>query len=182
MKSFTEPLLKLKEYEELKQQLTNLKGIVQVSGCIDAQKPHFMYGLLGEKDNCVIITFQEQKAQELYESYRFFDRNVVYYPAKDVLFYQSDIRGNLLTAQRLTAVKALLEEDRVTVITTFDALMDRLAPLSNIKKAVLEYALGDTLDIEAVKKRLVRMGYERNDQVEGAGQGGGRDAPAQRLH
>ena len=86
------------------------------------------------------------------------------------MFYQSDIRGNLLTAQRLTAVKALLEEDRVTVITTFDALMDRLAPLSNIKKAVLEYALGDTLDIEAVKKRLVRMGYERNDQVEGAGQ------------
>lgn len=170
MKSFTEPLLKLKEYEQLKQQLINLKGIVQVSGCIDAQKPHFMYGLLGEKDSSVIITFQEQKAQELYESYRFFDHNVVYYPAKDVLFYQSDIRGNLLTAQRLVAVKALLEEDRVTVITTFDVLMDRLAPLSNIKKAVLEYALGDTLDIEAVKKQLVRMGYERNDQVEGAGQ------------
>lgn len=170
MKSFTEPLLKLKKYEQLKQQLINLKGIVQVSGCIDAQKPHFMYGLLGEKDSSVIITFQEQKAQELYESYRFFDRNVVYYPAKDVLFYQSDIRGNLLTAQRLAAVKALLEEKKVTVITTFDALMDRLAPLSNIQKAVLEYALGDTLDIEAVKKQLVRMGYERNDQVQGAGQ------------
>ena len=170
MKSFTEPLLKLKEYEELKQQLINFKGIVQVSGCIDAQKPHFMYSLLEEKDSCVIITFQEQKAQELYENYRFYDRNVVYYPAKDVLFYQSDIRGNLLTAQRLVAVKALLEEKKVTVITTFDALMDRLAPLSNIQKAVLEYALGDTLEIENVKKQLVCMGYERNDQVQGAGQ------------
>ena len=42
MKSFTEPLLGLKEYEELKQELIKTKGVVQVSGCIDAQKPHFM--------------------------------------------------------------------------------------------------------------------------------------------
>ena len=37
----------------------------------------------------IIVTFNEQKAKELYEEYRFFDRNVVYYPARDILFYQS---------------------------------------------------------------------------------------------
>ncbi len=170
MESFTEPLLRLGEYERLKQELMKESAVVQVSGCIDTQKPHFMYSLLEEKKSGIIVTFQEQKARELYENYRFFDRDVVYYPPKDILFYQSDIRGNLLTGERLLAVKALIERECVTVVTTFDALMDRVVPLSAIEDSVLRYALGDTIDMEEMKSRLVHMGYERNDQVEGAGQ------------
>ena len=161
MKSFTEPLRGLKEYEKLKEELKKYKGVIQVSGCIDTQKPHFMYSILEEGSNGVIVTFQEQKARELYESFRFFNRNVVYYPAKDVLFYQSDIQGNLLTAEQLTAVKALLEGGQVTVITTFDALMDRVMPLSSVQDGVLEYALGDTLDMDEVKSRVINFGDER---------------------
>lgn len=170
MKSFTEPLERLEEYNKLKIRLTKEKGIMQVSGCIDTQKPHFMYSLLGGENSGIIVTFQEQKARELYDAYRFFDRDVVYYPAKDVLFYQSDIRGNLLTAERLTAVKSLVERQRVTVVTTFDALMDRVLPLEEISRFILEFTVADTLDMEEAKEELVRMGYERNYQVEGAGQ------------
>ncbi len=170
MKSFTEPLEGLKEYVELKKRLKNENEIVQVSGCIDVQKPHFIYSLLEEKEHGLIVTFQEQNAKELYEVYRFFDRKVVYYPAKDVLFYHSDIRGKVLTAQRLLAIKAILEQEQVTVITSFDALMDRLVPLEQMKKGILTYALGDPLDIEVIKAHLIRMGYERNAQVEHAGQ------------
>ena len=151
MKSFTEPLTKLEEFNKLKDKLTKDKGILQVSGCIDTQKPHFIYGLLEEKDSALIVTFQEQKAREFYDMYRFFDRDVVYYPAKDVLFYQSDIRGNLLTAERLMAIKSLIERESVAVVTTFDALMDRVLPLSEIARFVLEFDLADTLDIELVK-------------------------------
>lgn len=170
MKSFTEPLLELEECKKLKKDLINTKGIMQVSGCIDTQKPHFMYSLLEKGCSGIIITYQEQKARELYENYRFFDKNVVYYPPKDVLFYQSDIRGNLLTAERLLAVKSLMERDNITVVTTFDALMDKVMPLSAIADSVLEYALADELDMEEVKQILVRMGYERNHQIESAGQ------------
>lgn len=170
MKSFTEPLLELNEYEELKSALSGQKGIMQVSGCIDAQKPHLMYSLSGEKKNRLIVTFNEQKAREIYESYRFYDRQAVYYPAKDVLFYQSDIRGNLLTAERLQTVKAILEQEQVTVVTTFDALMDHIAPLDNIKSGILEYSAGDSINMEEMKQKLVQMGYERNYQIESAGQ------------
>ena len=44
MRSFTEPLLELGDYRKIKEELIKQEGIVQVSGCIDAQKPHFMYG------------------------------------------------------------------------------------------------------------------------------------------
>ena len=85
------------------------EGLVSVTGCMDAQKPHMMYALGIEKKKRIIVTFQEQKAKELYEEILFFDQTAVYYPAKDVLFYQSDIRGNVLTAQRINALKAIYD-------------------------------------------------------------------------
>ena len=42
MKAFTESLSGLREFEELEQQLKKEKGIIQVSGCIDAQKAHLI--------------------------------------------------------------------------------------------------------------------------------------------
>lgn len=70
--------------------------------------------------------FYEQKARELLEAYRYFEPKAVYFPAKDILFYQSDIRGNALTQERILAYRRLFEEENATIITTFDALMDRL--------------------------------------------------------
>ena len=66
-----------------------------------------IYTLGRTRSRRLIVTFHEQKAKELYDDYRFFDPSVVYYPAKDVLFYQSDIRGNLLTAERISALRAI---------------------------------------------------------------------------
>jgi transcription-repair coupling factor (superfamily II helicase) len=94
MKTFTEPLKELKEFETLSAGVHDLRGIAQISGCIDAAKPHIMYSVNNGSGNRIIVTFQEQRAKEIYEEYRFFDPKAAYYPAKDILFYQSDIRGN----------------------------------------------------------------------------------------
>ena len=99
MKAFTDPLGSLGEYEKLTEQLNKQKGILEVSGCIDAIKPHLMYAVNHGFSGKIMVTFSEQRARELYEEYRFYDREAVYYPARDILFYQSDIRGNLLTGQ-----------------------------------------------------------------------------------
>ena len=105
MKTFTEPLKELKEFETLSAGVHDLRGIAQISGCIDAAKPHIMYSVNNGSGNRIIVTFQEQRAKEIYEEYRFFDPKAAYYPAKDILFYQSDIRGNVLTAERINALK-----------------------------------------------------------------------------
>jgi len=146
------------------------RGLYSVTGCIDAQKPHMMYACSGDRKNTIIVTFHEQKAKELYEDYRFFDADVVYYPAKDVLFYQSDIRGNVLTAERIRALKMIHEKEHVTVITTFDALMNTQAPPEKIWESVLTFAPGDEIVLDEVMAQLVRMGYEKEYQVETMGQ------------
>ena len=93
MRAFTEPLQELSGFEEMTQEAQK-PGLITITGCIDAQKSHMIYGIGNGRKNKVIVTFHEQKAKELYDDYRFFDPNAVYYPAKDVLFYQSDIRAS----------------------------------------------------------------------------------------
>ncbi|MEE1035318.1 MAG: transcription-repair coupling factor, partial [Agathobacter sp.] len=170
MKAFTKPLFDLAGFDEMTKTAENNKGLISVTGCIDAQKPQMIYAFGGDKKNKLIVTFHEQKAKELYEEYSFFDREVVYYPAKDMLFYQSDIRGNLLTAERIKALKAIRENEHVTLVTTFDALMNTMAPLESMWDSVLSLESGQTADMEELTAALVRMGYEKEYQVETIGQ------------
>ena len=170
MKTFVEPLRELTGFAEMTDTAEKQKGLISITGCIDAQKPHMIYAFGEKKRNKVIVTFNEIKAKELYEDYRFFDPDVVYYPAKDVLFYQSDIRGNVLTAERLSVLKTIHEKDEVTVITTFDALMNTMAPASQTWSSVMKLKAGDTIELDDVVEQLIRMGYEKEYQVEAMGQ------------
>ena len=80
MKAFIEPLQELSGYEDMTKAAMQ-PGLVTISGCIDAQKPHMIYTLGRTRSRRLIVTFHEQKAKELYDDYRFFDPSVVYYPA-----------------------------------------------------------------------------------------------------
>lgn len=187
MQTFLQPLCQWKDYEELQNRLeralsqqADAPEMFEISGCMDAQKAHLIYGLGARTAHRLIVTFQEQKAKELYEDYRFFDENVLYFPAKDVLFYQSDVRGNALTRERLSVLLALtraqfLEKHEqtvggVTVITTFDALMNQMCAPQQFCAAVRRFSCGDCVEVEAFARTLVELGYVREAQVQLPGQ------------
>ena len=170
MKAFTEPLQALQGYEELKQAVEHTDGVILVSGCIDAVKPHIAYSINNGSGNRLIVTFHEQKAKELLEEYRFFDKNVAYYPAKDILFYQSDIRGNVLTSERINALKMMAEEKECTIITTFDGLMNPMPVPEKFIQAVTKISVGDMVELSGLTRHLVELGYEKNYQAETMGE------------
>ena len=170
MKAFLTPLQGLAEFEQIKEKSKTNKGILQVSGCMESQKSHLMYGLSGIAPYRLILAEDERRAREIYEDYRFYDRKVYSYPAKDLLFFQADIHGNLLIRQRMKVIKALLEEKELTVVTSIDGCMDFLEPLEKIKEQLIHYESDSTVDIEQLKNQLVALGYERVGQVEMPGQ------------
>lgn len=170
MKAFLTPLQGLAEFEQIKEKSKTNKGILQVSGCMESQKSHMMYGLSGIAPYRLILAEDERRAREIYEDYRFYDRKVYSYPAKDLLFFQADIHGNLLIRQRMKVIKALLEEKELTVVTSIDGCMDFLESLEKIKEQLIHYESDSTVDIEQLKNQLVALGYERVGQVEMPGQ------------
>lgn len=170
MKAFLTPLQGLAEFEQIKEKSKTNKGILQVSGCMESQESHLMYGLSGIAPYRLILAEDERRAREIYEDYRFYDRKVYSYPAKDLLFFQADIHGNLLIRQRMKVIKALLEEKELTVVTSIDGCMDFLESLEKIKEQLIHYESDSTVDIEQLKNQLVVLGYERVGQVEMPGQ------------
>lgn len=170
MKAFIQPLQSLAEFEQIQKCTGENRGIMEISGCIESQKVHMMYGLSGLFPSHLILAEDEKRAKEIYEDYRFYDKEVYYYPAKDLLFFQADIHGNLLIRQRMQVIKALLEKERITVVTSIDGCMDFLLPLEEIKKSLIHYESDSPIDLDALKGSLVALGYERVGQVEMPGQ------------
>ena len=170
MRLFREPLLQLSEYENIRKNLQEKECPVGVEGCVDAQKTHWMASFSGDYPIKLIITHSEKRVKEIYEDYRFFDKNVYSYPARDIIFYSADVHGQLLVGQRLSVIQRLLEGEPVTVVTTIDGLMDSLLPPERLAEQIIRIQEGGVADQESLVKRLVHMGFERAVQVEGPGQ------------
>ena len=177
MQVFMQPLEQLGEFDEISSRLVKNRGVLQLSGCVESQKAHMMYGLFEalKKDrkqgcNCLIIAENDLKAKELYEDYRLYNRDVYFYPARDLIFFQADIHGNLLTRERMQVIAALLEKKNITVITSMSGCMDYLLPLDVLGQHTLSFKIGSPLDMEKLKLQLRGMGYERDAQAETPGQ------------
>ncbi|MCM1136690.1 MAG: transcription-repair coupling factor, partial [Clostridium sp.] len=123
MRVLTAPLEELGEFEEIKRKLQGDTVCAALTGCVESQKLHMVCGLGGDFKNRLIVTFSDLRVKELMEDYRFYDRNVTAYPAKDLIFYQADVHGNQLVTERIKCLKRMLEGRPVTVVTTFSSLM-----------------------------------------------------------
>ncbi|MCD8014576.1 MAG: transcription-repair coupling factor [Lachnospiraceae bacterium] len=214
MKAFTAPMRELGEFEEISQRAAKNRGLLQVTGCIDSQKSHFVYCMASAAASMVpasasmipvsasavpaaasavsvsagrvsasvatsagasserassaagshparlvtlIITHNDLRAKEMFENYRFFDRDILYFPAKDLIFFQADIQSNLLEQQRTQVLKVLAEayagentpsqkrEEKslrpLTIITTVAACMNRMVSSEDWVSHVLEIGL-----------------------------------------
>lgn len=169
MKTFTEPLFKLADYDNIIKEIKRRSGVM-LSGCIDSEKAHLAF-CLGEKYKTrVLVTGSEIRARELCEDFRFFDKNVMFYPAKDFIFYSADVHGNLIVKERLRVVEKLAAGEPLTVVTTIDAFADALVPRSLYEQNILTIRTGDTLNLDEFKKKMQQLGYQREGQVEEAGQ------------
>ncbi len=170
MNTILAPLRELGGYEDILKQLNTQQGKVSISGCVDSQKLHMVYGLTEKYDVKLIVTYSDMKAKELLDDCKLYCRESYYFPAKDLIFYQADIHGNQLIKERVSVLRRLLEGEPITIVTTFSALMAHQLPLSVWQENVIEIEEGGIAEEAAIARQLVKMGYEKNYQVEAPGQ------------
>ncbi|HBA47028.1 MAG TPA: transcription-repair coupling factor, partial [Lachnospiraceae bacterium] len=176
MQALLAPLQELAEYGNIREAVrkravkTDSQGAVAaLTGCVDSQKLHMIYGLGDGFRIKVIVTYSDIKAKEIFEEYKFYDRNVMLYPAKDLIFFQADIHGNQLVKERVKVLRRLMERKPITIVTTYAALMTPQA-MWDRETDVIDVEKGGTLDEGKLCERLVAMGYEKTYQVESPGQ------------
>ncbi len=90
--------------------------------------------------------------------------------ARDMVFYNAEGVSRDSERARLTAFRMLCAGGQPIVVTTPDALMLRTMPPERFRELTVELRVGGTADITALTGVLVKAGYQRTEQVEGAGQ------------
>ena len=170
MKALSEPLEQLNSFIQVKEYLQEGKGPVHISGTEGSDRVFIMNGCAESADVRLVVTYDEERANRLYEDFRFYEKNVLIYPSKDVLFFSADIHGNAIVRRRMEIFKSLIEGERCTIVLTVDALLDKIPELSYIKSKIIPLKEGDILDVDEFKSRLVELGYEKTETVEGVGE------------
>ncbi|MBR3366224.1 MAG: transcription-repair coupling factor [Lachnospiraceae bacterium] len=174
--TLTAPLAEMPAYRKLIETLAPAGACALAEGCVDSQKQHLIHALSREEALAsharfrLILTYSDRRAREIQQEYSFYDRNVTMYPAKDLIFYQADLRSREIDRERIRCLKRVMEGRPATVVTTFAALMAPQVPLDTLRQNVLQIDRHGRLEPSEAAEKLVAMGYEKNFQVEKAGQ------------
>lgn len=157
-------------FEKLTQYIDENKFPIHIWGLDKRVAPLLMESVPRKCPIRLIVTYDEKRARQIVDDYRFYDREVYYYPAKDALFYYADVHNNTTVKSRLEIFKRIVEKERITVVTTIEGLMDKIPDKSHIVKNVIDIEVGDTLVIKRFSKKLTTLGYEKVTMVETPGQ------------
>lgn len=176
MNTFFDPVNNTAAVEQLNKELGKDGGrTVLISGCIDTQKVHISSAIASGYKYMLIVTSDEAKARKMCDDASFFNKEAIYYPAKDAIFYSADVHGNQITGERLRCTSRIINhsstgEGVLTVVTTMDGIADRLIPVERFKEAVITLDYSSEIDTERLAKKLVSMGFVRTGMVEDKGQ------------
>ena len=170
MNSFTQPLTEYSEFQKLGESISKKKFPVHVTGCTDSAKCNLMAAVAESKKRRLIIASDEVRAREIAQDMQLYDRDVMFYPSKDIIFYSADVHGNAIVKERIKCIRKLAHDEPVTVVASFAAGMDKLMPLEVIKSNVISIGMDDKIDPDSLSEMLVRIGYERLPQAEHPGE------------
>ena len=161
-------LKELDTFKELERELAKASAPLSVSGCMSSQKLQLVSGL--NKSWMLYIAADEKQAADAAADLKCFNESVWIYPARDLLFDNSDIQGGFMRNQRMEALKHLVEQECGVIVTTIAALMEPIAQRQRLVSRKLKLYEGMVIQTTALSKVLIELGYRHVSQVEGTGE------------
>ncbi len=147
------------------------KTPIMLSGLTDLGKVHMAYStrFYAEKPIC-IVTYNELQAKKLMKDLDFFGESIDFFPKREILTFDYIAESKDLLFQRISVLNKIVEKKSKIVITTIEAVMQKMITKEKLYQFVMKLKNGDTISLSDLKERLVRLGYERYDLIEGKGQ------------
>jgi transcription-repair coupling factor (superfamily II helicase) len=143
-----------------------------VSGLSDTQLRHVCHALLHESGKKgVYIAWNEMQARKALEDFQhFMPEGVAYLPNREVMLYDVSARSFEQTFDRVRALERLLQGDYALLVTSAEAVLHLLTPPQAYREMTLTLTCDMEMPMDALMARLLEMGYEREEKVEGRGQ------------
>ena len=167
LKSFFD---QIEDFNEVKENINNGNTPLAITGVPDCAKgvlSAFILELTKEKG--LFICKDEKSSLKLYEDLSgIISDGVYYFPGKELVLMQVESASFEYESGRMNVISKMISGDYRAIITYPDALLTFISETENCSSFNLKN--GQTIDTEKFLSRLVDMGYNYSDIVEGQGQ------------
>ena len=159
------------KFIDLLKQIENKTSPIAISGLTDVGMIQIGAAIheFGKKPIC-LITYNEIQAKKLYEDIQYFTDGVVLFPKKEIVTYDYIAESKELPYQRIEALNQIKAKKNLIVITTVEAMMQKLPNKKILYDNEMSFKVGGSYSLEEIKQKLVKLGYVRYDLIEGRGQ------------
>lgn len=162
---------KLLEIESIKKYLAKYEtSPITILGLSDIAKSCIAEVMHEEtKRQVFLITYNELQAQKLHKNIKIIFKDTIYIPKKDIVTYAIDAQNMDILYARMESIIKLYEKETKIVILSIETLMQPIITKKVMKDNILKLMVANEYKLEEIKEKLVNLGYERYDLVEGKG-------------
>lgn len=171
MKFLKHALDSMPEYQTLRQAAEKYRTPVAVTGVSGIHKAHIIHSLCADKGcRAFVVASDEAEAQRLANDLASMGTGALIYPARDFNFRDTEGQSREYEHQRLHVLARMMNGDYNVVIACIDAALQYTIPPAELKRKIITLKCGQSVPVAQVTEALAASGYERYEQVEGAGQ------------
>ncbi|MCI8277109.1 MAG: transcription-repair coupling factor, partial [Clostridia bacterium] len=144
---------------------------IMLSGLTDVGKVHMAYAtkFYTEKPIC-IITYNEMQAKRIIKDLDYFGETIRFFPKRDVISFDYIAESKDVLYERIAVLNDIEKGKNKIIVTTIEATMQKMISKESLYKHKMHLKVGDQLDLEMLKEKLVLLGFDRYDIIEGRGQ------------
>ena len=144
---------------------------IMLSGLTDVGKVHMAYAtkFYTEKPIC-IITYNEMQAKRIIKDLDYFGETIRFFPKRDVISFDYIAESKDILYERIAVLNDIEKGKNKIIVTTIEATMQKMISKESLYKHKMHLKVGDQLDLEMLKEKLVLLGFDRYDIIEGRGQ------------
>lgn len=145
---------------------------VAINGVADTQRHHLVYSLIAQTGKkAVYVAANDLQARKAFRDLQnLIGEGVQYFPFREKMLYDVEAKSHDQAFQRIVSLHRMLTEDDKIVVLSCESMLDYFMPPDAFQSHILSVKTGETIHPETILSRLVNMGYEREELVEGPGQ------------
>ena len=164
-------LEKSSKYNDFIKNIENKTSPIAISGLTGVAETGLLASVLEKtKRPILLITYNDIQAQSLVKDLKFFTENVTFLPKKEIVTYDYVAESKNLPYERIEVLNKIYKKQKQIIVTSIETVKQKMIPKEVLYKNILNFKVGDICKLEELKQKLVDLGYERFDLIDGRGE------------